>query len=168
MRRQNEKIREITFAEQDAMILIPPRMLRETVVRSRKSPETLVVLDEFLPAELTRYLGKVLEANRHLPLFSHSPARGRYVPKDTALPEPGSPDEVFTHILIQLSGLQIDRRLWIAGLEYDRTPDKGPFIHIKYTPAAQEISKKGGVFLCRPRGYKKGGISFVLDPADTA
>lgn len=72
MNRQNQKIRNITFSGQDAMLLIPPGMLKEAVVLCRESPEALIFLDEFFPPGLRDYLMKVLEANRHLPLFSHS------------------------------------------------------------------------------------------------
>ena len=84
MNRQNQKIRNITFSGQDAMLLIPPGMLKEAVVLCRESPEALIFLDEFFPPGLRDYLMKVLEANRHLPLFStpdmppvilHSPGR---------------------------------------------------------------------------------------------
>lgn len=72
MNRQNQKIRNITFSGQDAMLLIPPGMLKEAVVLCRESPEALIFLDEFFPPGLRDYLMKVLEANRHLPLFSRS------------------------------------------------------------------------------------------------
>src|SRR5699024_1426492 len=39
MNRQNQKIRNITFSGQDAMLLIPPGMLKEAVVLCRESPE---------------------------------------------------------------------------------------------------------------------------------
>lgn len=77
MNRQNQKIREITFSGQDAMLLIPPGMLKETVVLCRKAPEALVVLDEFFPPGLREYLMQVLEANRHLPPLFRQPSPRR-------------------------------------------------------------------------------------------
>lgn len=69
MNRQNQKIREITFSGQDAMLLIPPGMLKEAVALCRKAPEALLILDEFFPTGLREYLMQVLDANRHLPIF---------------------------------------------------------------------------------------------------
>lgn len=60
MNRQNQKIREITFSGQDAILLIPPGMLKEAVALCRKSPEALLILDEFFPTGLREYLMQVL------------------------------------------------------------------------------------------------------------
>lgn len=153
MNRQNQKIREITFSRQDAMLLIPPGMLKETVVRCRKSPEALIFLDEFFPPGLRDYLMKVLEANRHLPLFSHSVFRAGHASCDTPFPGVQSEDNFFALILLQLSGLRIDRRLWFTELQYEREPDRSSLLHMKYTPEARKISQEGGLFLYQPEGY---------------
>ncbi len=176
MNRQNQKIREITFSGQDAMLLIPPGMLKETVVLCRKAPEALVVLDEFFPPGLREYLMQVLEANRHLPLFSGSILPAGHTSGDTPFSGTENADDLFALILLQLSGLKIDRRLWFSELEYKQTPDRIRFLHMKYTPEARDISREGGLFLYRTKGYgarkaeghEKGGISFVLDPAGPA
>ena len=177
MNRQNQKIREITFSGQDAILLIPPGMLKEAVALCRKSPEALLILDEFFPTGLREYLMQVLDANRHLPIFSGSilPAGHTSCNSSGDSPIPGSEcaDDLFALILLQLSGLKIDRRLWFSELEYGQTPDRIRFLHMKYTPEARDISREGGLFLCRTKGcgacrteaHKKGGISFVLDPA---
>lgn len=173
MNRQNQKIREITFSGQDAMLLIPPVMLKEAVALCRKSPEALLILDEFFPTGLREYLMQVLEANRHLSLFSGSILPAGHTSGDSPIPGSECADDLFALILLQLSGLKIDRRLWFSELEYGQTPDRIRFLHMKYTPEARDISREGGLFLCRTKGcgacrteeHKKGGISFILDPA---
>lgn len=194
MNRQNQKIRNIIFSGQDAMLLIPPGMLKEAVVLCRESPEALIFLDEFFPPGLRDYLMKVLEANRHLPLFSRSVLHTGHAPCDTPLPGAQSKEDFFTLILLQLSGLQVDRRLWFTELQYEQMPDRTSLLHMKYTPEARKISREGGLFLYQPAGYtltrtgtrrpaelpkdgsrnkrrpsaQKGGISFWLDPADSS
>lgn len=70
MNRQSETIREITFAEQDSLILVPPKMLEQVISCCQKGPTSRFALDEFYPPDLMKYLRQVLETNRHLPLFS--------------------------------------------------------------------------------------------------
>lgn len=146
------------------------------MVLCRKAPEALVVLDEFFPPGLREYLMQVLEANRHLPLFSGSILPAGHTSGDTPFSGTENADDLFALILLQLSGLKIDRRLWFSELEYEQTPDRIRFLHMKYTPEARDISREGGLFLYRTKGYgarkaeghEKGGISFVLDPAGPA
>ena len=51
------------------MLLIPPGMLKETVVRCRKSPEALIFLDEFFPPGLRDYLIRCWKRTGTYPSF---------------------------------------------------------------------------------------------------
>ena len=120
MNRQSETIREITFAEQDSLILVPPKMLEQVISCCQKGPTSCFVLDEFYPPDLMKYLRQVLETNRHLPLFSpgtlHSPSdTSRRFPDCTCEGIPGM-DEIFMLAIIQLGSLQIDQRSCLVKL----------------------------------------------------
>lgn len=154
MNRQNETIREITFADEDTFILIPPDMLAQVITCCQKEPEPVFVLDEFFPPDLMKYLGQVLETNQRLPLFSHG------------CPCKGAPDDdFFAFILIQLSGLQIDRKLWFARLEYTLAPDRRKLLRTEYTQEARRIGQEGGIFLYESGRRQKGRTACILDPA---
>ena len=149
MNRQNQKIREITFSGQDAMLLIPPGMLKEAVALCRKAPEALLILDELFPPGLREYLMQGREANRHLSLFSGSILPAGHTSCDSPIPGSECADDLFALILLQLSGLKIDRRLWISELGYGQTPDRIRFLNMNYTPEARDITRLGGLFLSR-------------------
>ena len=70
MNKQSETIREITFAERDTLILVPPKMLEQVISCCQKGPRLRIALDEFYPPDLVEYLRQVLETNRHLSLDS--------------------------------------------------------------------------------------------------
>lgn len=59
MNRQSETIREITFAEQDSLILVPPKMLEQVISCCQKGPTSRFALDEFYPPDLMKYLRQV-------------------------------------------------------------------------------------------------------------
>lgn len=169
MNRQSETIREITFAEQDSLILVPPKMLEQVISCCQKGPTSRFALDEFYPPDLMEYLRQVLETNRHLPLFPpgtlHSPSdTSRLFPDCTCEGIPGM-DEIFMLAMIQLGSLQIDQRSWFSRLEYTRTTARENLLLTEYTEEARKIGRQGGIFLHGNTGYKKGRTACILAPA---
>lgn len=166
MNKQSETIREITFAERDTLILVPPKMLEQVISCCQKGPRLRIALDEFYPPDLVEYLRQVLETNRHLSLDSLRSLSGTSrLPLGCACEGMPGMDEIFMLSMIQLGGLQIDQRLWFSRLEYTQTTARENLLLTEYTTEAQEIGRPGGIFLHGNSGYKKGRTACILAPA---
>lgn len=169
MNSQNKAIREITFTEQDTLILVPPKMLEQVISCCQKGPQSRFALDEFYPPDLMEYLRQVLETNRHLPLFSPDSLRTlsgtSRLSHDCACEDIPWMDEIFMLSVIQLGSLRIDQRPWFSRLEYTQTTAKENLLLTEYTTEAQEIGRQGGIFLHGNTEYKKGRTACILAPA---
>lgn len=152
MGKADDSIRTLSFLTKHEFILLPPRMLAVLLVRGQKEPVTRIVWEDFFSSEFLDYLGRMLETNRHLPIFSYPQWEK----------EPFTKEKLYAIMEFQLRGMVIDGKLCFSRVSGENEESA----LIEYSAYGLCICRKGGLFCYQSESSGKSQTLFRLAPAE--